>query len=230
MTDPIMDGEAVVACQGLCKRVRMADEELRILDDIDLRIGVNTTVSISGSSGSGKTTLLGLLAGMDTPSHGEVRLFGQSLGTLDEDRRAALRRGRVGFVFQSFHLLPNLTAQENVSMALEIAGADGDIAARAAEALDRVGLSRRRRHLPSQLSGGECQRVALARAMVVQPDLLFADEPTGNLDHATRDEIVSLLFDLRAEHGCTLVLVTHDEALAARCDDQHRLDAGRLVA
>jgi putative ABC transport system ATP-binding protein len=219
----------VVRASSLCKEVGMADTTIDILSDINLAVEDNTTVSISGSSGSGKTTLLGLLAGLDTPSSGSVTLFGQPVDELDEDARAALRRGRVGFVFQSFHLLPNLTALENVSLALEMAETPKDIDSRAADALGRVGLARRLGHLPSQLSGGEQQRVALARAMVVQPRLLFADEPTGNLDHATREQVAELLFDLREEHGCTLILVTHDPSLAGRCDRQYRLDAGRLA-
>ena len=223
------DTATIIATRGLCKQVRLGGDVIEILRDVDLRIPDDATVSISGSSGSGKTTLLGLLAGLDTPSAGSVWLFGTRLESLDEDARAALRRGAVGFVFQSFHLLPNLTAEENVALALEV-GSDGEnITARAAEALRRVGLADRRRHLPSQLSGGEQQRVAIARAMVVRPRLLFADEPTGNLDHATREHIIDLLFQLRAEYGCTLVLVTHDSSLAERCDHQYRLEAGRLV-
>jgi len=225
MTSP---DTAVVETRALCKHVWLGGEVIRILDGVDLAVGDNATVSISGSSGSGKTTLLGLVAGLDTPSAGEVSLFGQALGPLSEDARARLRRGRVGFVFQSFHLLPNLTAQENVALALEVGEPSADIDARAAESLDRVGLAGRRRHLPSQLSGGEQQRVALARAMVVRPRLLLADEPTGNLDHATREHVAALLFELRAEHGCTLILVTHDDELAARCDRHYRLESGRL--
>ena len=219
---------AVVETRALSKHVSLGGDVIRILDGVDLAVGDNATVSISGSSGSGKTTLLGLVAGLDTPSAGEVLLFGHALGPLSEDARARLRRGRVGFVFQSFHLLPNLTAQENVALALEVGEPSADIDARAAEALDRVGLAGRRRHLPSQLSGGEQQRVALARAMVVRPRLLLADEPTGNLDHATRERVAALLFELRAEHGCTLILVTHDDELAARCDRHYRLESGRL--
>ena len=219
---------AVVETRALSKHVSLGGDVIRILDGVDLAVGDNATVSISGSSGSGKTTLLGLVAGLDTPSAGEVSLFGQALGPLSEDARARLRRGRVGFVFQSFHLLPNLTAQENVALALEVGEPSADLDARAAEALDRVGLAGRRRHLPSQLSGGEQQRVALARAMVVRPRLLLADEPTGNLDHATRERVAALLFELRAEHGCTLILVTHDDELAARCDRHYRLESGRL--
>ncbi len=220
----------VIEARALGKRVAIGAESIRILDGIDLAVDDNATVSISGSSGSGKTTLLALLAGLDTPTAGEVSLLGRPLAGLDEDARAALRRARVGFVFQSFHLLPNLTAEENVALALEVDTGQTDIDERVAAALDRVGLSARRRHLPSQLSGGEQQRVALARAMVVRPAVLFADEPTGNLDHATREHVASLLFDLRAEHDCTLVLVTHDRELADRCDCRYHLEGGRLVS
>lgn len=220
----------IIAAQGLCKHVRLGREVIEILNDVELEVPDDATVSISGSSGSGKTTLLGLLAGLDTPSAGRISLFGTRVDTLDEDARAAIRRGAVGFVFQSFHLLPNLTAEENVALALEVGGDDGDIAARATDALERVGLADRRRHLPSQLSGGEQQRVAIARAMVIRPRLLFADEPTGNLDHANRERVVELLFELRAESGCTLVLVTHEQTLAARCGHHYRLEAGRLAS
>ena len=220
----------VIETRSLGKRVDIGNESIRILDGIDLAIADNSTVSIAGRSGSGKTTLLALLAGLDTPTTGEVSLLGCPLNGMDEDGRAALRRVRVGFVFQSFHLLPNLTAAENVALALEVDGRQDDIDERAADALDRVGLSARRRHLPSQLSGGEQQRVALARAMVVRPAVLFADEPTGNLDHATREHVAELLFDLRAEHDCTLVLVTHDLELAERCDRCYQLEGGRLVS
>ncbi len=229
-SDDFHGNQPVVRTDRLGKRVSVGSGAIQILEDIDLTVQDNTAVSISGRSGSGKTTLLGLLAGLDTPTEGAVALFGRSLVNLDEDARAALRRGRVGFVFQSFHLLPNLTALENVALALEVGQPGEDIDARAAEALQRVGLAPRMHHLPSQLSGGEQQRVALARAIVVRPTVLFADEPTGNLDHATREEVASLLFELRAEHGCTLVLVTHDLDLAGRCDRHYHLEAGRLVS
>ncbi len=194
-----------------------------------MEIQENTSVSISGSSGSGKTTLLGLLAGLDRPSSGSIDLFGQCIDTFDEDARAELRRGRVGFVFQSFHLLPNLTARENVALALEISPDSKNIEYRSMQALSRVGLSQRSGHLPSQMSGGEQQRVALARAMVVEPRLLFADEPTGNLDHVTSGHVTDLLFSLCSEGDCALVLVTHDRQLAQRCDRKYELDGGRLV-
>lgn len=180
-----------------------------------------------GPSGSGKSTLLGLLAGLDAPTSGEVLMFGESLGRLDEDGRAALRAGRVGFVFQSFQLIPGLSALENVMVPLELA----DHAApreRAREALDRVGLAERATHRPNELSGGEQQRVALARAFAPDPELLFADEPTGNLDGPTGERVIDQLFGLRAEHDTTLVLVTHDDAVASRCDRHLRMTGGSL--
>lgn len=186
------------------------------------------SVAILGQSGAGKSTLLGLLAGLDTPSGGEVSLFGQSLGTLDEDGRAALRAGRVGFVFQNFQLLPTLTALENVLLPLELSPSPG-AEARAREWLERVGLGERLEHLPKQLSGGEQQRVALARAFVTGAELVFADEPTGNLDPVTGERIIEALFALNREAGTTLVLVTHDRALARRCDRCLRLAGGRLI-
>jgi putative ABC transport system ATP-binding protein len=181
-----------------------------------------------GASGAGKSTLLALLAGLDEPTSGEVRLAGRDLTRLDEDGRAAVRAGHVGFVFQSFHLVPSLTALENVMLPLELAGR-GDARTAALEVLARVGLGERVGHYPRQLSGGEQQRVAIARAFVTRPDVLFADEPTGNLDAATGERIMELLFGLNAETGTTLVLVTHDQALAARCGRVIRLDAGRIV-
>jgi putative ABC transport system ATP-binding protein len=220
----------VVQAQGVGKTVQFEDQQIRILDDISLTIWPRTSVAIVGPSGSGKTTLLGLLAGLDRPSVGRIELIGSALENLNEDDRARLRRGRVGFVFQSFHLLPNLTALENVCLALEVMPGATSIADQAQQALNCVGLENRARHLPSQLSGGEQQRVALARAMVIKPELLFADEPTGNLDHNTRSQVAELLFSLCDELGCTLVLVTHDRELADRCDQQYRLDAGKLVS
>ncbi len=186
------------------------------------------SVAILGQSGAGKSTLLGLLAGLDTPSGGELALFGRSLGELDEDGRAALRAGRVGFVFQNFQLLPTLTALENVLLPLELSPSPG-AEARAREWLERVGLGERLDHLPKQLSGGEQQRVALARAFVTGAELVFADEPTGNLDPVTGERIIEALFALNREAGTTLVLVTHDHALARRCDRCLRLEGGRLV-
>ena len=214
---------------GVGKTVQLASDTLDILQDISLEITAGRTVAIAGASGSGKTTLLGLLAGLDQPTSGYLRLMGQTLNNLNEDQRAKLRRGRVGFVFQSFHLLPNLTAVENVALALEVIPESKAIVENSRQALSHVGLSERCGHLPSQMSGGEQQRVALARSMVVAPAILFADEPTGNLDHATSSQITDLMFSLCKDNGSTLVLVTHNRALAARCDDQYRIEAGRLV-
>ena len=185
------------------------------------------SVAIVGASGSGKTTLLGLLAGLDLPSRGDIALAGASLGALDEEARAQLRAREVGFVFQSFHLLPALTAEENIALPLELAGRED--AARVREVLAQVGLDHRARHYPRQLSGGEQQRVALARAFVARPRILFADEPTGSLDQATGQQISDLLFALNASSDTTLVLVTHDLRLAQRCERIYRLDGGRLV-
>jgi putative ABC transport system ATP-binding protein len=212
----------------LCKRVPSPEGELVILHDIDLRIARRETLAIVGASGSGTSTLLGLMAGLDTATEGTVRLNGHDLGALDEDGRAALRAGRVGFVFQSFQLLPSLTALENVMLPIELAE-HGQPESAARAILERVGLAARLQHYPRQLSGGEQQRVAIARAFAGEPMLLFADEPTGNLDTYTGERIVELLFDLNREHGTTLVLVTHDTRLADPCDRTVRLDAGRLV-
>jgi putative ABC transport system ATP-binding protein len=217
-----------VSAANLGKRVNLPGAELVILDDVNLRIEAGWAVAIVGASGSGKSTLLALLAGLDVPSRGEVRLDGHSLNGLDEDGRARLRSGRVGFVFQSFHLLTSLSAIENVMLPLELAGERRPrLAAR--EILKRVGLAERLDHYPRQLSGGEQQRVALARAFVTRPSILFADEPTGNLDTQTGAAVVDLLFELNASQGTTLVLVTHDEHLAVRCSRQIRLTAGRVL-
>jgi putative ABC transport system ATP-binding protein len=211
----------------LSKRVPIPAGELTILDDVSFSIAPGEAVAVVGASGSGKSTLLALLAGLDLPTDGSVRLAGERLSALDEDGRARVRAARVGFVFQSFQLLPSLTALENAMLPLELAGRrDAETPARAI--LDKVGLGERLGHYPRQLSGGEQQRVALARAFVTEPELLFADEPTGNLDTATGSAIADLLFDLNQHHGTTLVLVTHDERLAARCGRQLRLVAGRL--
>lgn len=215
--------------EGLGKRVSLPGGELTILDDVGFRIGRGDTVAIVGASGSGKSTLLSLLAGLDTPSSGRVVLEGESLSALDEDGRARVRGEKVGFVFQSFQLLPSLTALENVMLPLELRG-DADVEAPARRILEKVGLGQRLGHYPRQLSGGEQQRVALARAFVTQPSLLFADEPTGNLDTHTGQAIIELLFALNADAGTTLVLVTHDEHLAERCGRLLRLDSGKLVA
>lgn len=215
--------------EALGKRVRLPTSELTILEGIDFEIATGDSVAIIGASGSGKSTLLALMAGLDTPSDGRVLLDGAPLSTLDEDGRAKVRGEKVGFVFQSFQLLPSLTALENVMLPLELRG-DADVDGPAREILRKVGLSERLDHYPRQLSGGEQQRVALARAFVTQPALLFADEPTGNLDTRTGQAIIELLFGLNADAGTTLVLVTHDEHLAERCHRVLRLDSGRLVS
>jgi len=219
--------ESILAVRGLCKEVQDASGKLAILRDISFALGAGQTVAIVGASGSGKSTLLGILAGLDTPSSGTVQLAGQDLFALDEDQRAALRARHVGFVFQSFQLMPNLTALENVMLPLELAGVS-DARAQATVMLQRVGLGERLQHRPKVLSGGEQQRVALARAFVVQPDLLLADEPTGSLDHATGAAIMDLMFALNREHGTTLVLVTHDRQLAQRCERRLTIEAGQL--
>ncbi|WP_374318541.1 ABC transporter ATP-binding protein [Pseudoxanthomonas kaohsiungensis] len=217
-----------IAVHDVGKSVAGPEGEVRILDGVDLTVDEGGTVAIVGASGSGKTTLLGLLAGLDLPSRGSITLAGQRLDALDEEARAALRAREVGFVFQSFHLLPSLTAEENVALPLELAGRED--AARVREVLESVGLDKRRRHYPRQLSGGEQQRVALARAFVGRPRILFADEPTGNLDQATGQHVSDLLFELNCRNATTLVLVTHDLALARRCRRVYRLDGGRLHA
>ena len=216
-----------IQAQALGKQVSSGERQLTLLSDVSLQIPTGSSSSIVGASGSGKSTLLGLLAGLDLPSEGEVHLLGESLNQLDEDQRAQLRAGRVGFVFQSFQLLPGLTALENVAMPLELCGAS-DSRDRARVALERVGLQERLTHFPRQLSGGEQQRVALARAFVIEPEILFSDEPTGNLDRETGQQIIELMFQLQDAAQTTLVLVTHDDSLAGRCDLQYRLDAGRL--
>ena len=220
---------SIVSASRLTRQVAAAGNPLVILEDVSFDIGDGETVAIVGASGSGKTTLLGLLAGLDQPSSGRVVLAGEALDQLDEDGRAALRARVVGFVFQSFQLLPSLTALENVMLPLELAGVPG-ARATSAELLERVGLDHRGGHYPRQLSGGEQQRVAIARAFAGPPRLLFADEPTGNLDAATGAGIADLMFELNRERGTTLVLVTHDEALARRCGRRLRLAGGRLVA
>jgi len=221
--------EAVIDAQHISKQVMTAAGELKVLESIDVHLAAGESLAIVGESGSGKTTLLSLLAGLDEPSQGNIQLFGQSLTGLNEDGRAALRLGRVGFVFQAFHLLPSFTALENVAAPLELAGSANALP-RARAALERVGLGQRLDHLPRQLSGGEQQRVALARAFAIGPKLLFADEPTGNLDQQTGLRIADLLFEINRDSGTSLVLVTHDLRLAARCQNQIRLEAGRRVA
>ncbi len=219
---------SILSARHLSKAVTGPEGSLTILDDLSLTLERGDSLAIVGRSGSGKSTLLGLLAGLDLPSSGEVQLAGQSLGALDEDQRARLRAEHVGFVFQSFQLLDSLDALENVMLPLELEGRR-DARQRAAELLERVGLGQRLGHYPRQLSGGEQQRVAIARAFAGEPDLLFADEPTGNLDSQTGERIIELLFELNRERGTTLVLVTHDARLAARCRQQLRLDSGRRV-
>ena len=211
------------------KVVPSGDVPLTILDAVSFDVAARETVAIAGASGSGKTTLLGLLAGLDDPTSGDVIVDGVALSTLDQDGRAALRQRLVGFVFQSFQLLPALTAHENVMLPLELAGA-ADAKERAREWLARVGLARRTGHYPRQLSGGEQQRVAIARAFAGEPAILMADEPTGNLDAATGLEIADLMFSLNREHGTTLLLVTHDATLAERCERRLSLAGGKLVA
>ncbi len=219
----------IVQVEQLGKQVISPEGALLILDNINFSIARGESVAVVGASGSGKSTLLGLLAGLDTPTQGRVWLAGVDLGRLDEDGRALLRAQRVGFVFQSFQLLTGLTALENVMLPLELAN-QPDARRQALELLDRVGLQTRVRHYPAQLSGGEQQRVAIARAFAGNPDLLFADEPTGNLDQNTGHRIIELLFALNRAQGTTLILVTHDPELAAYCDRVLELDGGRLHA
>jgi putative ABC transport system ATP-binding protein len=218
----------MIKCDNLQKRVPMAGTELEILKGITLEIKSGESVAIIGASGSGKSTLLGLLAGLDEASGGSVTINGTDLGTLDEDGRARFRGEHIGFVFQSFQLLPALTALENVMLPLELQG-QSEVMQKAEHYLKRVELDARMGHYPLQLSGGEQQRVALARAFASRPAILFADEPTGNLDSRTGDRIIDLVFELNREEGTTLVLVTHDSALADRCDRRLRLDGGSLV-
>jgi len=239
-------GEGVVLARALSQHVVTADGPLVILSEVNLAVTAGETLAITGASGSGKSTLLGLLAGLDQPSAGEIVLLGQRLGELDEDARARLRAGRIGFVFQSFQLLPALTALENVLLPLELAGhaervavaasaalqprptPRGSARERAAHWLARVGLAARAGHTPRQLSGGEQQRVAIARAFATDPEIVFADEPTGNLDADTGARIIDLLFELNASAHTTLILVTHDDALASRCKRRLHLVAGRV--
>jgi putative ABC transport system ATP-binding protein len=219
---------AAIEVIGLSKRVADASGELTILHNIDFTVQPAETLALVGASGSGKSTLLGLLAGLDTPSSGRVLLDGTDIFALDEDGRAAFRKARLGFVFQSFQLLAHLNALENVMLPLELRG-DADARAKATAMLGRVGLSSRLKHYPKYLSGGEQQRVALARAFVTEPPLLFADEPTGSLDAATGEAVIQLMFELNRERGSTLVLVTHDPQIAACCGRTLTIAAGRLV-
>jgi putative ABC transport system ATP-binding protein len=230
------EGFPILSAHGVGKQVASASTSgggegggLTILSDVSFEMAAGESLAVVGVSGSGKSTLLGLLAGLDLPSSGEIHLVGESLNRLDEDGRARLRGAHVGFVFQSFQLLPSLTALENVMLPLELAGVAA-AETQATQLLERVGLAARLGHYPRQLSGGEQQRVAIARAFAISPSVLFADEPTGNLDTATGERVSELLFALNAEQGTTLVLVTHDERLAARCGRTLHLDAGRVVA
>jgi len=218
----------ILQVRDLVMRLRSGGREVAILDGVNLDVAARETVAVTGPSGSGKSTLLGLIAGLDRPTAGSIVLDGVEITTLDENRLARLRRDRVGFVFQSYHLIPTLTAIENVAMPLELAGRPHRLE-RARELLDTVGLVGRADHYPSQLSGGEQQRVAIARALALRPGLVLADEPTGNLDSATGAQIIELLLALNREHGSTLVLVTHDEALAARGQRIVALRDGRVV-
>ncbi|RLA25654.1 MAG: ABC transporter [Gammaproteobacteria bacterium] len=218
----------IITVENLYKTVNSIEGSLTILSGVGFKIKPAESVAIIGASGSGKSTLLSLLAGLDSSTSGNIEIFGQSLNKLNEDQRAALRNKMIGFVFQSFQLLPNLNALENVMLPLELIG-DKQAKPLATHLLDRVGLSHRLKHIPNQLSGGEQQRVALARAFVTHPKILFADEPTGNLDSTTGEHIIDLLFELNKENQTTLVLVTHDQRLANRCARTIELSAGRIV-
>ncbi|MBT8063353.1 MAG: ABC transporter ATP-binding protein [Gammaproteobacteria bacterium] len=226
--DRIISPKIVLKAEQLSKQVTSPEGSLTILDRVDLSVSQGESVAVVGVSGAGKSTLLGLLAGLDVPSSGKVWLDGHELSALDEDGRAAIRADKVGFVFQSFHLVPSLTALENVMLPLEL-GNHPNARVTAREAIDRVGLTPRAGHYPRQLSGGEKQRVAIARAFVIRPSVLFADEPTGNLDHKTGENIVRLIFRLNHEADTTLVLVTHDLKLAQRCDRILHMDAGSIT-
>jgi putative ABC transport system ATP-binding protein len=223
-----MNTDLVLFADKLSKQVSSPEGTLSILQEVTLQVMQGESVAIMGASGAGKSTLLALLAGLDVPSSGRVSIKGIELSALDEDGRAALRAQYVGFVFQSFHLVPSLTALENVMLPLELAGKT-DVRLKAQQALERVGLSLRSQHYPNQLSGGEQQRVAIARAFVNQPAVLFADEPTGNLDAVTGEKVMDLLFEMNAATATTLVLVTHDARLAQRCQRVIKLDMGQVV-
>ncbi|KAB7662258.1 ABC transporter ATP-binding protein [Plesiomonas shigelloides] len=222
-----MNSTPIIVVRGLGKSVRLGQETLTILEGIDLQVNSGETVALVGASGSGKSTLLGLLAGLDLPSVGSISILGQSLTELDEEGRAKLRAEQIGFVFQSFLLLPTMTALENVMLPAELRG-ETDCEPRARALLESVGLGDRLHHLPPRLSGGEQQRVAIARAFMTRPRLLLADEPTGNLDSKTGEKVIELLFALNREHGTTLVVVTHDRELASRCQRQVVMVAGHL--
>ncbi len=228
MTDNSANKNAVLAAKNVSKQVISPEGGLTILSDVSFEIDAGDSVAIVGASGAGKSTLLALLAGLDLPTEGEIWLGGANLTNLDEDGRAAIRAASVGFVFQSFHLVPSLNALENVMLPLELAG-KASPRQTALDILTEVGLAERWSHYPAQLSGGEKQRVAIARAFATEPAVLFADEPTGNLDSRTGDQVMELMFELNRSSSTTLVLVTHDSSLAARCDRVLGLDAGRLV-
>ncbi|MDF1584053.1 MAG: ABC transporter ATP-binding protein [Methyloprofundus sp.] len=230
MTHSVLEknNSPIITVENLYKTVNSIEGSLTILSDVSFKIKPAESVAIIGASGSGKSTLLSLLAGLDSSSSGNIEIFGQALKKLNEDQRAALRNKMIGFVFQSFQLLPNLNALENVMLPLELI-ADKQAKSLATLLLNRVGLSHRLQHIPNQLSGGEQQRVALARAFVTHPKILFADEPTGNLDSSTGEHIIDLLFELNKENHTTLVLVTHDQRLASRCTRTIELSAGRIV-
>ncbi len=218
----------MIVAEHLTKRVHTSEGPLVILDDVSLQVGDGESLAIVGASGSGKSTLLGILAGLDTPTEGKVVLNGNDLTAMDEEGRAKVRADNVGFVFQSFQLLPGLTALENVMMPLELHGR-GDAKEKGEIFLNRVGLQQRMHHYPKQLSGGEQQRVAIARAFASEPKVLFADEPTGNLDSTTGLKVIDLLFDLNKEQGTTLILVTHEDRLAQRCQQRLELEAGQVI-
>ncbi len=219
----------IVDAKNLSKSYKQVDSGvLKVIDNTTFAIHKGETVAITGQSGSGKTTLMALLAGLDAPDSGDILLDGKNLNLMNEDRLAKFRAEKIGIIFQQFHLMPHLSAEENISLPLEILKAN-DIEKRTQTALEQVGLEHRKTHLPGQLSGGECQRVAIARALVVRPALLLADEPTGNLDTKTGGQVASLLFDIVADSGMTLVVVTHNMELAGRCHRVLRLDSGKLV-
>ncbi|MGI3067940.1 ABC transporter ATP-binding protein [Vibrio alginolyticus] len=226
MQTPVLNAP-IVQANLVSKQVSTNQEQLTILKDVNVDIRKGEKIAIVGTSGAGKSTLMTLLAGLDTPTSGEITLLGHELSKLDDEARAKIRADSLGFVFQSFLLIPSLIALRNVTLPCLLRG-EAEDEARAAELLAAVGLEKRVDHLPSQLSGGEQQRVALARAFMTQPELLFADEPTGNLDHQTADKVIELLFDLNEQHGTTLILVTHDGHLASRCDRIYRMEAGEL--
>lgn len=227
MSNQVTEKNVVLAAKNISKQVSSPEGKLTILEGVSFDIVAGQSVAIVGPSGAGKSTLLALMAGLDLPTGGQIELKGTALDSLDEDGRALLRASNVGFVFQSFHLVPSLNALENVMLPLELAGISG-ARARGKEILEKVGLGNRWSHYPAQLSGGEKQRVAIARAYATEPAVLFADEPTGNLDARTGERIINLLFELNRNSSTTLVLVTHDEALASRCDRIISLDAGHL--